>query len=86
MPAWIEDRFEKNIILDNGGAGSRIAIFIQGEHHDLVFRGNQIGYTKVRPGVRVGIRTSLSAKGLKADRNDYRNVTSKIEVAKKRGK
>jgi parallel beta-helix repeat protein len=80
------NRFEKNIILDNGGPGSRIAIFIQGEHHDLVFRGNSIGNSKAHSSVRVGIRTSESAKGLKADANDFRNVSTKIEVEKKRAK
>jgi parallel beta-helix repeat protein len=76
------NRFEKNVILDNGPPGSGAAVVIRGEHHDLVFRGNQIGYSRAPSGARVGIRTSKAAKGLKADRNDFRNVTTKIAVDK----
>jgi parallel beta-helix repeat protein len=79
------NRFEKNEILDNGGAKAAVAVVIQGEHHDLVFRENRIGYSKPRSGA-VGIRRSEAAKGLKAEDNDFRNVTTKIEVAKKRAK
>jgi parallel beta-helix repeat protein len=78
------NRFEKNVILDNGVSKSGIAIVIRGEHHDLVFRENVIGYTKPRSGPSAGVRASEAARGLKADENDFRNVTTRIEVKKKR--
>ena len=77
------NRFEKNVILDNGIAKSGAAIVIRGEHHDLVFRENVIGYSKPRSDPSAGVR-SEAAKGLKADENDFRNVTTRIEVEKKR--
>lgn len=80
------NRFEKNVILDNGRAQSGAAVVIDGEHHDLMFRDNVIGYSKPRSGASTGVRVSASAKGLSADENDFRNVTTRIEVAKKRGK
>jgi parallel beta-helix repeat protein len=78
------NRFEKNVILDNGGERSGVAIVIDGEHHDLLFRDNVIGYSKPRSGASTGVRATASAKGLRADENDFRNVTTRIEVAKKR--
>jgi hypothetical protein len=78
------NRFEKNVILDNGKAPSGVAIVINGEHHDLVFRDNVIGYSKPQSGASTGVRASASAKGLRANENDFRNVTTKIETAKKR--
>jgi hypothetical protein len=50
-----------------------------------VFRANVIGYSKPQSGATSGLRASPSAKGLKADNNDFRNVTTRIEVEKKRG-
>jgi hypothetical protein len=78
------NRFEKNVILDNGTAPSAVAVVIDGEHYDLLFRDNVIGYSKPRSGASTGVRASASAKGLRADENDFRNVTTKIEAAKKR--
>ncbi len=78
------NRFEKNVILDNGKAQPGVAIVINGEHHDLVFRDNVIGYSKPRTSASTGVRASPAAKGLRADENDFRNVTTRIEVAKKR--
>jgi parallel beta-helix repeat protein len=78
------NRFEKNVILDNGRAPSGASIVINGEHHDLVFRKNVIGYSKPRSGASTGVRATASAKGLEADENDFRNVTTRIEVATKR--
>jgi parallel beta-helix repeat protein len=80
------NRFEKNIILDNGTAKTGVAIVIRGAHHDLVFRENVIGYSKPRSGASAGVRASALAKGLRADENDFRNVTARIEVEKKRDK
>ena len=78
------NRFEKNVILDNGPAKSGAAIVIRGEHHDLVFRENVIGYSRPRSGPSTGVRASEAARGLKAEENDFRNVTTRIEVEKKR--
>ncbi len=80
------NRFEKNIILDNGAAQAGAAVVILGEHHDLVFRDNVIGYSKPRSGSSTGVRASESAKGLKAEDNEFRNVTTKIDVQKKQAK
>ena len=81
------NRFEKNVVLDNGGDdATAAAVIIRGEHHDLVFRGNVIGHTKPRSGATVGIRASATAKGLTADENDFRNVATPVAVEKKRDK
>jgi parallel beta-helix repeat protein len=79
------NRFEKNVVLDNGGEEAA-AVVIRGEHHDLVFRDNVIGYSQPRSGATVGIRTSETAKGLNADENDFRNVATPVAVEKKRDK
>ncbi len=79
------NRFEKNIVLDNGGEKSpAAAVIIRGEHHDLVFRDNVIGYSQPRPGATVGIRASATAKGLNADANDFKNVATPVTVEVKR--
>ena len=81
------NRFEKNVVLDNGGGKSAAAaVVIRGEHHDLVFRDNVIGYSQPRPGAAVGIRASETAKGLTADENDFRNVATPVAVETKRDK
>jgi parallel beta-helix repeat protein len=80
------NRFEKNVVLDNGGGGPAAAVVIRGEHHDLVFRENVIGYSQPRSGATVGIRASELAKGLKADENDFRNVTTPVVIEKRQGK
>jgi parallel beta-helix repeat protein len=70
------NQFEKNVILDNGTA--QAAIVIDGVHHDLVFRKNVIGFSKIGPGGAVGIRASAAAKGLNAEDNNFRNVTTRV--------
>jgi parallel beta-helix repeat protein len=77
------NRFEKNVVLDNGGDKPTAAVVIRGEHHDLVFRNNVIGYTRPQPGEAVGIRVSASARGLKAEENDFRNVATPVALEKK---
>jgi parallel beta-helix repeat protein len=78
--------FERNVILDNGvsetGSLAGAAVVIHGPHHDLVFRKNRIGHSKRPPTARAGIRTSQQARGLKADDNDFRHVSTPIEAAK----
>jgi parallel beta-helix repeat protein len=73
------NRFEKNVILDNGVAGTRAAVVINGPHHDLEFSGNTIGYSQGQDAATVGIRSSKMAKGLKAGNNQFRNVSTEIE-------
>jgi parallel beta-helix repeat protein len=79
------NRFEKNIVLDNGGEKAT-PILIRGEHHDLVFEGNVIGSSQPRAGATVGIRASALSTGLKADVNEFRNVAKPVEVEQKRDK
>jgi hypothetical protein len=73
------NRFEQNVILDNGLAGTGAAIVIHGPHHDLVFRENDIGYSQPQDRARVGIRSSKLAKGLQAEANHFRHVQTEIE-------
>jgi hypothetical protein len=80
------NRFEKNIILDNGPAKSGVGVAIHGEHHDLLFRENVIGYSKPHAGPSTGIQTSDAAKGLNAADNEFRNVGAKITVVKEKDK
>jgi parallel beta-helix repeat protein len=81
------NRFEKNVVLDNGGSESAAAaVVIRGEHHDLVFRGNVIGFSQPRPGPTVGIRAAATAKGLSANENEFRNVATPVAVENKRDK
>lgn len=77
------NRFEKNVILDNGPAKTGVGVAIHGEHHGLVFRGNVIGYSKPHPGGSVGIQASESARGLEAGENEFRNVDTKISLSTK---
>lgn len=80
------NRFEKNTILDNGPAKSGVGVAIHGEHHDLVFRENVIGYSKPHAGPSTGIQASEVAKGLNAADNEFRNVSAKITVVKEKDK
>ena len=80
------NRFEKNIILDNGPAKSGVGVAIHGEHHDLIFRENVIGYSKPHVGPSTGIQASDAAKGLNAADNEFRNVAAKITVVKEKDK
>jgi parallel beta-helix repeat protein len=77
------NKFENNVIIDNGTGQARAAVVIRGVHNDVVFRKNVIGFS--RAGVRgtAGIRVSSDAKGLKADENEFRNVTTGVEIEKR---
>jgi hypothetical protein len=55
---------------------------IQGHHHDLVFRGNTIGYTKPASGATAGIRVSANAPGLRVENNEFPNVGRVVEAQK----
>lgn len=77
------NRFENNVILDNGPAKTGVGVAIHGEHHDLVFRGNVIGYSKPHPGGSVGIQATEAARGLQAGENEFRNVDAKVSLEKK---
>jgi parallel beta-helix repeat protein len=78
--------FENNQILDNGGAekkeSARAAIVIQGVHEDLVFRGNTIGSSKAGAAPGVGILVSKDARNLKAEQNQFRNVSEEVQTQK----
>jgi hypothetical protein len=76
------NRFEKNTVLDNAMTTTGIAILIKGTHHGLVFEDNAIGYSQPCS-TGVGIRAAETAKGLKADANDFRNVATRIKVEEK---
>jgi hypothetical protein len=75
--------FENNKILDNAtsasGGPAGAAIVIQGPHHDLVFRGNQIGNSRADASPTVGILTSPEAQNLQADGEQFVNVQTRIE-------
>jgi hypothetical protein len=76
--------FENNRILDNAGAkdggSAGAAIVIQGPHHDLVFRGNQIGSSRADAAPGVGILVSPEAQNLQADAGQFINVQTRIET------
>lgn len=72
------NHFEKNIILDNGTSQSKAAVVMHGVHHDIIFQGNVIGYSKA--GAGTGIRASSASKGLKAEENEFKNVGVKVKV------
>ena len=78
------NRFEKNLILDNGPAQSGVGVAIHGSHHDLIFKANVIGYSKPHDGPSTGIQTTDAAKGLNAGANEFRNVKAKITVVKEK--
>ena len=79
--------FENNRILDNAagknGGADGAAIVIQGPHHDLVFRGNQIGNSRAAATPGVGILVSPEAQNLQADDEQFINVQkTRIESRK----
>lgn len=76
--------FENNRILDNAREGSAAgaAIVIQGPHHDLVFRDNQIGNSAAGDKAAVGIRISPEARNLQAAVEQFINVATPIETKK----
>jgi hypothetical protein len=74
--------FEGNRIVDNGaGAGGKppvANVVLRGAHHDVVFRGNTIGYT--RPGgAAEGIRATPQAQRLQAADNRFENVKVPVQ-------
>ncbi|MBI3462017.1 MAG: right-handed parallel beta-helix repeat-containing protein [Planctomycetes bacterium] len=78
--------FENNRIVDNAAgkdhAPAGAAIVIQGPHHDLVFRGNQIGNSQADAPAGVGILASPEARNLEADAEQFVNVQTRIETKK----
>jgi parallel beta-helix repeat protein len=72
--------FEGNTFLDNATAADAVpaAVQIQGPHHDLVFRGNKIGFSKSRSGTHAGILASPEARGLDAEGNEFVGVGKPI--------
>jgi hypothetical protein len=78
--------FENNRILDNGAKGKRgtpqAAVVIQGQHHDLVFRGNTIGNTKPAPAPTVGVLISKLAQNVKVENNQFLHVDQEVETQK----
>jgi hypothetical protein len=76
--------FENNRILDNanGGGKSSAAIVIQGPHHDLVFRNNQIGNSQPADQPTVGILVGPEARNLQAPADQFVNVRTTIETKK----
>jgi hypothetical protein len=77
--------FENNQILDNAsgknGGPSGAAIVIQGPHHDLVFRNNQIGNSASTAATNtIGILVSPEARNLQADPKQFLNVQTLIET------
>jgi parallel beta-helix repeat protein len=76
--------FEGNRILDNGtkeeGKALRACVVIRGHHHDLVFRGNTIGYSQPTA-AGVGILASKDVKDLLASDNEFLNVTTQVQTA-----
>ena len=59
---------EKNLILDN----DRCIVF-EGQHIDLVFRKNTIGYSKPREDA-TAFEAAKNQKGLQSEGNEFRNV------------
>lgn len=78
--------FENNRILDNAAgkdhAPAGAEIVIQGPHHDLVFRNNQIGKSPTDAPHGVGILASPEARNLQADGEQFVNVQTRIETRK----
>jgi hypothetical protein len=78
--------FENNRILDNAGGKDRgssgAAVVIQGPHHNLVFRGNQIGNSRADTPSGIGILVSPEAHNLQADSEQFVNVQTRIETKK----
>ena len=64
--------FENNRIIDNG-----ICVKIEGEHHELVFRENQMGNTKPTTEPQSAIVSGSGAKKLTMSNNQFINVKSK---------
>jgi hypothetical protein len=69
--------------LDNAlgkeSSAAAAAIVIQGPHHDLVFRGNQIGNSQAESSPGVGILVGPEAQNLQADDEQFINVRTRIE-------
>ena len=64
--------FEKNRIVDNG-----VCVKIEGDHHELVFRKNQIGFSKPTAQKQVAIQAGSGARKLTTSDNVFVNVKPK---------
>ena len=75
------NRFEKNVIMDNGSEGAaRSPVVIHGIHHDLVFKDNRIGFTKSSKKPLPAIQTNSKSKRLDATQNEFENVIQAVLV------
>jgi parallel beta-helix repeat protein len=78
--------FENNRFLDNGTknkpGATQSAIVIHGYHHDLVFRGNTIGYTTAPGAPTVGILVSKFSQNTQAHDNKYLHVDRELVTQK----
>ena len=73
------NRFEKNVILDNGsGKPDESPVVIRGTHHNLVFRNNRIGFTNPSAKPLPAILTNPKSKQLDAKQNEFPNVKQPI--------
>ena len=67
--------------MDNGLEGeARSPVVIHGIHHDLVFRGNRIGFTKSSKKPLPAIQTNSKSKRLDATQNEFENVIQAVKV------
>ena len=74
------NRFERNIVLDNGPGDEKqlAAIVIRGHHHELVFRQNTIGRKQATDKQQAGILVSRHAAGFQSTENQFRNVETNV--------
>ena len=73
--------FENNVFLDNGsGNGDTSPIVIRGTHNGLIFRGNQIGFSKPQKNAPAGVLTTPLSKNLDAQKNQFRNIKKPVQI------
>ena len=80
MLIGIVNRFERNIVLNNGATDEKgqAAIVIRGHHHDLVFRQNMIGHEKPTHQGHAGILISRNAAGFQSVDNEFEHVETDV--------
>jgi parallel beta-helix repeat protein len=67
--------FERNLILDNGGA----AITIRGRHRDVVFRDNVLGRSATGDSRKIGLSLGKGAPEVRSEGNRFQNVSVELE-------
>ena len=74
------NRFERNIVLNNGPGDRKeqAAIVIRGHHHNLVFRQNTIGHEKPGDNQHAGIIVSRHATGFQSADNQFQHVEAGV--------